>query len=171
MIAANQFIVRSLGECVPGELVQLVSHEHILFGLVLADAAENRVHVGLLGPINNAGRLYNYKANANRIVLSYGTNWFLKPLPSDAVTWPGNNNALHHSGRLTISRDGYCLRFSGLPDDPYGDDAIFNLSQSTIVDAAGQDPMPFRGFAIWENEAASLRKDHHLLEVAIEADA
>ncbi|TJV70358.1 MAG: hypothetical protein E5X76_20195 [Mesorhizobium sp.] len=171
MIIANQFTVKSLGECVPGELVRVISHDRNVFALVLANAADNRIHIGLLNPVDNSGRLVNFLSNTNRIVLSFGTGWFLKPLRGDAVTRPGQNVALHHSGRLTISRDGYCIRFSEMPNDPYGDDAIFNLTQSTVVDTQGQDPMPFRGFAIWESQAAFEREDDHLLEVVIEAEA
>ncbi|MDX8446546.1 hypothetical protein [Mesorhizobium captivum] len=173
MIISSNLSVKTLEECEPGELVRTLTGGQSLFTLVLTDPIVEQggrrvVRVGLLEDHDDSRRKYSFLANANRKVISFGTDWALEPIAGDEMRH-GNNAANHRSGRLTLSRQGYHLRFSSLPDDPFGDDVIFNLTDTAIVDQVGEDAVPLRGLRIWAKEADVTQQGAgHLLEFNIE---
>jgi hypothetical protein len=148
MQIGNLPILKKLGECIPGELVQVESYGTAFFCLTL-QVVTNGVAIGVLTDQDAPSGPYRDIWNGDVPCLSWGTDWFLDPLLG-SETRPGNYDYADRSGTLLIFEGNIIgMWFRREPRRGLANPSLIEMPAMTPLALERHDGVPVPRWQIW----------------------
>lgn len=141
--------VKSIEECVAGELVRVPYSDTSALAIVLRPSSEGII-VGYLSAPDELPSYYS-GYDTSDLVVSFGTEWALDPLINDTNMFPGNATALV-SGTLVVTPEGPAIMFKA-SRSTQGKRVYHLLSDWSLHGGNTNSFAPIPGYVIWPSEA------------------
>lgn len=168
MLTDTSLSTKTLGETEPGELVQTYVNTVSGYGIVLRQDGPNTT-IGILHPVADmASYPFYLTGKASRLCLSYGRDWYMKPV-IDPLARVGDNARRYWAGVLHLHRKAWTVNFV-TSDRSFGEDISFNLSTNE-VSSIPNDTFQVHKWGIWRSkDDYTSGKDELVIVQSVDAD-
>ena len=144
----QNFVVKQLLNCAPGELVSMTLRTRAALTIVLSRTAQE-MDLAVLSWGDSAFPMYVKLAGIDHPCVSYGTDWVFQPIAGDETN-SRNRDYVGSHGAVHVSSSALLLNLGPTSGDSIYDSITYDLGTLQMADVG--NGLPIAEWKIWPNK-------------------